>query len=154
MSKWDANVQRLNAEANDPLFWDNLLHIARALQANDDRYIDDHNYLDQTLYAINICHATDDVGLLKSIVQKDYTLPNPIAWTSSVLQCKNPLFVDDGGRVHLSTCSVGMALTSDEQRVMETGTPLILKLPNEPVRYSQFMYRLPTNLFVTTMLSQ
>jgi len=152
--RWDANLKLLRDESKDPLFWTSLLAIAKALQKNDDRYINDHNERMETMAGINVCHITRNGEICTSSDVNDYTSHNrPIAWTcpahDGVPQCKNPLYVDDD-RVHLTRASAGMMLTVYEQSVLASGDSLI----SDSWVSSEFTYRLPTDLFVTTLLSE
>lgn len=84
--------------------------IAAALRRDGFFFIDDHNphrEEKRELLALNLCTHGEEFWFF------------PGGYTCD--QCKNPLYTDKEGRLHLSTCSKGQNLSPEENKLLLRG---------------------------------
>jgi hypothetical protein len=91
--------------------------IANAIRRDGPTFIDDHNphkEENRELLAINLCTKGDDF----------WFFPGGYELT----QCKNPLYVDREGRLHLSTSSQGLTLSPEENKRLLRGDTVVQRV--------------------------
>nr|WIL04961.1 hypothetical protein Cduv_481 [Cedratvirus duvanny] len=84
--------------------------LANAIRRDGPSFIDDHNphrEEKRELLAVNLCAKGDDFWFFPG-GYKTY-------------QCKNPLYLDKEGRLHLSTFSQGLTLSPEENKSLLRG---------------------------------
>lgn len=170
---WESNICLFQAiQEKDPLLWESLTNVAKALESSGYRYIDDHcsyfgkedEYKTDQLEHVVICQRYRANGYLEtSTKRKHYGEKHPVGWAfpgpfmsptnnwwSS--QCKNPLYVDELGRPHLTTYATGPTLNKGDFEILRKGE--VAEQYDNYMGTTEKNFVLPTTVFIRTLLRE
>ena len=170
---WNPNLHHFQTiQKTDPLLWLSMTEVAKALENSGSRYIDDHNpspwrdydYKTDPLDHIVICQRYHNNGdLITSLEREEYDRVHPVGWvfpgpfmrvTDSWFSClcKNPLYVDEHGRPHLTTRSTGHCLVNVDFEVLRKGD--VADQLDNYTGITEKNFVLPTMIFIRTLLRE
>lgn len=150
---WTPNIAHLLAiRETAPGFWDHLSLIADGLVRSDYTMVNDHNSGDEIrpVEHVTICQTYTLDGKLWPVAR--YAENHPTAWifsgpyAYSHAQSKNPLYLDDNGVIHLTTCATGMVIRRAE--ILELLRGVVVSQTNDFLCVEDRQFTLPTKLFV------
>ena len=178
MISWKNNIQHLrDIKTSNPIFWDCLVNLATVLKESNFEYINDHNLslvssepseeeLDDATSRLNtvvICQkmvSDNEPCKMKHKLSygSSYGMIFPGPYVGARYQCKNPLFLRDDGRIHLSIYATGLDLHQNDQDVLAAGEIVIQKHRQEYTSLNseiiEMNFALPVNMFVNTLLEE
>ena len=170
---WESNLRLFQTiQQSDPLLWESLTNVAKALESSGCRYIDDHDshfgsiddYKMDPIDHVVICQRYRADGELQISTEEDrYGEKHPVGWVFPgrfmlptnmwwCAQCKNPLYVDDHGRPHLTTYATGPTLNKDNFDILRKYE--VADQYDNWMGTSEKNFVLPTTVFIRTLLRE
>ena len=177
---WSANVQRLQAiKTTNPLFYQYLVRLASCLKGtsssstaligdqkeSDGKYLDDHGFNSPVIRTVNGILIVESYvrhnNTVKATTQKEIDRMNfhPWNWATNTdilvyrnhVSCKNPLYIDEDDKVHLTTCATGTNIEKEDCEILRNGG--VLKQERPWSLCDEYNFIVPYDVFVSTMLA-